>query len=151
MYIKTYIKEAIKLEVNMSRLYVKFSLIKNHEFWLTISLEEVRHADILKNISFAAGVSDDDLNNLNNDFIDSKESVDELILMNEKVEALIDSDILEEDIFKIALELEASAGEAHYQKLVNKDSDNVIVKTFMKLSKADSDHYKRILKQSKIQ
>lgn len=141
-----YIEEAINLEHKMSRLYTKFAAIKDYDFWFKIALEELRHGSILQNMLYAIKISESDVSS---DFDISEENLQELRLMNHKIEVLIEGEIEEDDIIKIALELESSASEAHYQKLSKKDSDNLIVKTFMKLGKDDVDHYNRILKYSK--
>jgi hypothetical protein len=48
------------------------------------------------------------------------------------------------EAFSIALEVENTAAELHYQEFMHKDEDSLIIKIFHRLNQQDKDHYLRI-------
>jgi len=141
MDILDYIYALIELEQNASRLYLTFcNLIQeDYEFWWKLANEEMNHAALLKTGLEFAKLGE--LPNIStNDINDVKE-------LNKQFD-----DIIEEfkknpnrhRSFEIALEIESSAGESHYQEFMDTKSDNLIVQILQKLNKEDDNHYNRI-------
>jgi rubrerythrin len=138
-----YIDEAIKLELNVSKIYSIFSTTcpEDRSFWYTLSMEEINHASLLRSekMFYTVNAFPDEL------FADDLE---ELIKINEsfyhRVEQFMKSPSREE-AFKISLELEKSGIEMHYKKLTENEGNSRAVKLFKDLNRADKDHMKRIL------
>ena len=138
------IDEAIKLELNMSNLYSIFNeyIQEDKAFWYRISIEEKNHAALLKTAKdfirfnkFPRGLLPENLDVL-------KES-------NKKVKDMIDRFILNPDrilAFEMAIEIEKSAGEIHFQLFMEKKVNNNINDIFQRLNQADKDHAQRIEK-----
>jgi hypothetical protein len=140
--ITKYIDEAIKLELNVSKMYRLFSeeCPEDYSFWLTLSMEEINHASLLRSEKMFYQVSafPDEL---------FSEDLDELIKINESFNLRVEQFMKNpsrESAYKISLELENSGIESHYQKLTEKESYSRGVKLFKELNRADKDHAKRI-------
>ena len=144
MDIIKYLEESVKLEYNVSELYIIFAeqFTEDYNFWWKIANEELNHASLLKTaIEFAKM----------NDFKDILivGDIDDLIKMNNNFDNIIKDFLINPSrvkCFDIALEIENSAGESHYQETMSIHSDNEIVKIFQKLNQEDIDHYNRINK-----
>ena len=110
--IKEYLIEAVNLELNMSKLYLKFSNINNTDyiFWYSLSIEEGGHVAILKNILSAIDM-------INYDFNITEIELDELKQTNNKINDMLSHTFNRVDAFDTAISLENTAGEIHYQKL----------------------------------
>lgn len=140
-----YLKEAIKLELNMAKLYSKFMdwYPEDELFWWQLSNEEKNHASLLENLK-AIEIEKEIINY----FIDNK--LDEMIETNMEIEALIEDytqSLPKKRIaYKKALNFENRAFEAHYQKImVNLNTDHDFFSIIKRLNKDDKDHGKRIL------
>jgi rubrerythrin len=138
--IKEYLMEAINLELNMSKLYLKFSNINNTDyiFWYSLSVEEGGHAAILKNILSAIDMIEYNFNITDIELNDLKNT-------NDNIDVILSNTYNRYDAFNIAMSLENSAGEIHYQKLIDSNIDDKIMKVFLKLNKDDNEHANRIL------
>jgi hypothetical protein len=136
------IDEAIKLEYNMSKLYGIFSeyIDEDRIFWNRLESEEKNHAALLKTVK---------------DFINFDrfpkhivpENSENLVASNKKVLEAIDSFILNparDNAFSLALELEKSAGEIHYQHFMDTDAKDKVTEIFQRLNRDDKDHAARI-------
>jgi len=137
------ISEAIKLELNVSDLYMVFyeKFPEDAKFWWELVVEEKSHASLLETINVYNSVTGD----FPFDLI--PEQLDTLIEANKKILSIIESVKLHSDrksAFNIAVEIEESAGELHYQKFMDGENDSEIFKIFRKLGGADSNHSKRI-------
>jgi len=142
MNIHLYLEEAIRLELNVADLYSLFAqqFEEDYNFWWKLSNEEMNHASILK-----TGIEFSKLNKIPQEII--PDNIDGLISLNEKFPSIIDDcqkNPNRQKCFEVALEIESSAGESHYQEIMIKHTDNDIVKIFQKLNKDDIDHYNRI-------
>ncbi len=138
------IEEAIRLELNVSELYLVFhsSFKEDMNFWWTLAIEEKNHAALLKNLeSFATHLSEIPL--------PKKEiSTSELREINLRLEKLIpqykDSPPSREEALKLAYSLETSAGESHFQEFAHEESGSNISKIFKQLNQSDVNHARRI-------
>jgi len=133
----------IELELNASRLYLTFcNLIEeDYHFWWRLSNEEMNHAALLKTaIEFAK------LNDL--PYIIT-ENINEVKELNNQFDNIIEDfkkNPNRQKAFEIALEIESSAGESHYQEFMDINSDNKIVQILQQLNKEDEHHFDRIKK-----
>ena len=137
-----YFDEAIKVELNASKIYAIFSqkFPEDKSFWWSLSLEEINHASLIESEKLFYEV---------NVFPDELFSVDleELIKLNDSLHIIMEQfkdNISLENAFKIALEIENSAMELNYQKLAESASSDRAVNLFQELNRADKDHAKRI-------
>ncbi len=140
-----YIDEAIKLEMNVSRLYFRFYEFfpQDAAFWWRITMEEKNHAALLKNLKMAiplVGNPPEELQSM---------QTDDLKITNDRINSIIAS-FTENDsrrkAFDIALEIEESAGELHYQTFIDSQSLSEKYKIFQHLNLEDKDHADRIRK-----
>lgn len=134
--------EATKLELNVSKLYLIFSRIctEDADFWWQLSMEENNHASLLENVRETTFKIDL--------FADSQEECKQLVAANEEIVSLIKkferTPATREQAFNIALELENSAGEIHFQHLIEKREKTPAEKVFATLNQEDNDHAERI-------
>ena len=143
--IESLINESIKLELLLSELYWHFKTqcTEDKEFWEQISGEEIEHAELLRK---------------SKGFIDSKKGfpieilpkdIDEIKITIKKIKKShikFQKNPGRNNALKIALSLENSLTEVHYQKFMTTDSDSWIANVFKILNGADKDHIKRIKK-----
>jgi len=142
------IDESIKLELNISKIYSIFYKIfpKHRDFWWEMEMEEMNHAALLRSIKHHYQPIEkipDDL--LPKEMNDLKKS-------NTQIEALLDKFNTERptdiEAFNLALKLEQSVGEIHYQNFMsnnsNNDENDKISEIFKKLNGDDMDHSDRI-------
>jgi len=141
--ITEYLNESIKLELNVSNLYMLFSekLKSNKEFWYRLSIEEVNHASLLETIKsfFESNVKVEHLLDV--------EHINELIEFNKLFPVFIKSFSDEPTIEKskeIGIFIEQSIAETHYQNIMELSTDDKIINIFQQLNKDDKDHFKRI-------
>ncbi len=143
MDILDYLEEAIQSELNASELYRTFSEYypEDYNLWWKLTEEELDHASLLKsaiqfyefgNIPF--DISDTDLEvltELNGGFL----SIIEEFKKNPS----------RKYAFDIAIQLEGSVGEVHYQKfMTNSDKNDYLSIILKKLNKDDINHESRI-------
>ena len=136
-----YLTALIELEENVAELYMLFySLIKEeYEFWWILANEEMNHAALLKTcIEFAK------LNKLPHITTDNLEDVKKLNKQFDGIMEDFKKNPNRQSAFEIALEIESSAGESHYQEFMNTKSDNKVVQILQQLNKEDDNHYNRI-------
>lgn len=137
------LRQAIRMEMNMCSLYLFYreNFVEDKEFWKQLAKEEKEHAAILE---------------LAKDFIDkfpkemAYKNIKELKEVNEKIESVIGDykrrAPSKEEAYKYAYELEGTAQELHYQKLLKDEPVSEELKIFRKLNEADRDHAERIKK-----
>lgn len=138
-----YLEEAIKSELNASDLYKMFCRVfpEDYSFWWKLSIEEEDHASLLRSAYQFYKVQDlpfeitqDDLNRL----IEFNNTFDNIIKEFESLPT-------RRHAFQIAISLENSVGEIHYQKFMtdlNKTDKLSII--FKKLNRDDINHENRI-------
>ena len=136
------IDEAIRLEINMYKLYTLFQEMFPEDaiFWKELASEEKNHILILRQIKpflpYDQEFSDEFFSNINT-----------LIQANKKVDSLIQECKQNPDreiAFQKAIEMENSAGELHFQNMMNKETNSKLAKIFKRLNTDDNDHASRI-------
>ena len=135
--------EAICLEYNVSKLYMIFrdSYPEDAEFWWKLVIEESNHAALIKSgldYFMPEGYFPDEI----------FPSMDELQKTNRRLVSLLEKYTnhppSREIGFNLALEIEMSAAEIHFQNTMTKSTDSDVLKLFQKLNQDDKDHEKRI-------
>lgn len=147
--INSLIDVAITLEMNMAKLYLLFHDIfpEDCELWWTLSIEEKNHAALLKSgrDSFLP------MDKFPQDLFD--ECLTDISETNRIAVCLLDeyntSPGKREEALRAAIKLEKSAGESHFQRFMEKDSDSRIDEIFQRLNRDDKDHEKRIISYMK--
>lgn len=139
-----FIEEAIQLELNASEIYFIFSqaIPEDANFWATLAWEEKNHASVLKTgkeilmplDQFPGEVLPDVIQAL----IDTNRWLDSL------KEELSKSKPDREKAFAIAVKIESSAGEQHFQRVMESPSDSSVIKIFQELCEDDINHLSRI-------
>jgi hypothetical protein len=134
--------KAIQLELNMAKLYRIFAehFDEDKVFWSRLESEEQNHAALLRTGSDFARI-----NRLPEKiFPEQTESLDESIRFVQKCIVDFIAEPQRQLAFKMAIELEESAGEAHFQKFMESTARESLTAIFQKLNQADKDHAIRI-------
>ena len=136
--------EAIQLELNVAELYKIFctALPRDSFFWKELSMEEENHADLLQS-------GKDRFEPLGKFPIEMMSpSIQELKSVNSEIQDIIkkyqDTIPSREDAFNIALKLEQSAGELHFQQFMEKESESELDRIFQRLNRDDKDHAEKL-------
>jgi len=138
------INESIKLEKNVGRLYKLFHLTfpEDKDFWWKLYLEENNHASLIAGMQHALLIKKD----LPKELFDF--AIDDLKETNALLTNTINRYKLQkperEETFKVAWNIEQSAGEMHIQSIADSQSDFGLIKIFKKLNQDDKDHALRI-------
>ncbi|MFC1685113.1 rubrerythrin family protein [Pseudomonadota bacterium] len=138
------IEQAIQLETNVATLYTIFchAHTEHAELWSQLSQEEKGHAALIKNATERC-----DLNELLNDEAISA-NLTKLERCNHHIQALIEqfaeAPPTSVDAFTIALDLEQSAGEIHYQQFMDIGDGSILDRVFQKLDQEDKAHSARL-------
>lgn len=142
--IEKIIDESIKLELNVSNLYTIFQKIfpDDRAFWAHLILEEQHHASLIKD----AGHKLMSEREVARDLLVPK--VQMLEEMNGKLSALLEeyskTAPSRETAFNVALNLEESAGEVHFQRAMEKSETSTIMMMLQMLNIDDKNHADRI-------
>jgi len=138
------IDEAFKLELNVAALYMSFhhTFPEDSSFWWNLALEEKNHAALLKTGMqhfMQHGLFPYQIVNT---------TVEALVQANNELERLLEKQketpLSRESAFNLAIKLEESAGEIHFQYAMEKEPDSLAMKLFASLNKDDKDHVRRI-------
>lgn len=137
------IEEAIKLELNVSDLYMLFyrQFPDDSQFWWKLSIEEQNHAALLKTVRL-----------MNNTALEIPRDIvpaglDELLVSNKRLEDAIDEFKAHPDrtrAFQFAYLVEHSAGELHYESFMNHGNESKLTEVLRKLNRDDINHAERI-------
>ena len=136
--------EAIQLELNVAKLYETFyhAFPEDAHFWCELVLEEKNHAALLqsgKDTFAPKGKFPIEM---------MPPSIQELKSVNSEIQDIIkkyqDTIPSREDAFNIALKLEQSAGELHFQQFMEKESESELDRIFQRLNRDDKDHAERL-------
>ena len=136
-------EEAMKLEYNVSKLYMIFrdAHPEDQDFWWQLVIEEGNHAALIKSGrdyfmpvgAFPEGMFP---------------AMEEMEKANKQLESLLKKYTADppsrEVAFNVALKTEMSAGELHFQHTMAKPADSKVLELFQKLNQDDKDHAKRI-------
>ena len=135
--------EAMRLEYNVSKLYMIFrdSHPEDAKFWWKLVIEESNHAALIKSgldYFMPEGYFPDEI----------FPSMDELQETNRELVSLLEKHTnhppSREIGFNLALKIEMSAAEIHFQNTMTKSTDSEVLKLFQTLNQDDKDHAKRI-------
>lgn len=143
------IEESIELELNAAGLYAlfHFAIPQDASFWWQLHQEERNHASLLSS--------------LNNTFLPADIYPDSLIMppleklkkVNARLNILLEkfgnAPPGRDEAFRVALEVENSAGELHFQKFAVHQDDSKVDQVFRNLISSDKDHLQRILNYMK--
>ncbi len=139
------IDESIKLELNVSKIYMFFcnTFPEDSEFWRKLVLEEENHADLIKSgkgTFLLPGQFPSEL---------LVSSVQTLCETNNKLVSLLkeynEKPPSRESAFNIALNIEKSAGELHFQLAIETSPTSSIMEVLQVLNKDCKNHANRIL------
>ncbi|MDY6839739.1 MAG: hypothetical protein SWH78_17415 [Thermodesulfobacteriota bacterium] len=136
--------ESVKLESNVADLYMIFheAFPEDCAFWYQLHMEEKNHASIIQSAREA--------------WLSGKEfpleilspNLDELIALNTKLGSLLEeyrkNPPSREMAFNVALDLEESAGEAHFQDAMEQTPSSELMELFQMLTGEDKEHADRI-------
>ena len=143
---KRLLEESVQLELNLGKLYRFFSnfFSEDNDFWWRLGLEENNHAALLKSgiIFLESGVFPDNWSFANMDAIFQSNKY-----INELLEIYENKGLKRREAFQIALELEQSAAESHYQEgMISPEiqDSSGLIDMFRNLNRADKDHSQRI-------
>jgi len=142
--LEQFIDEAIRLELNAAEIYALFSEIipEDADFWAGLSWEERNHAALLKTGRDVLLPLEQFPTEILPDFIQS------IIETNQRLQSLKDLYARQlpdrQAAFAAALEIESSAGEMHFQKVMETPSGSEVVKILQDLCQDDIHHFRRI-------
>lgn len=138
------IEEASRLELVVADLYTVFEKLfpEDAKFWRQLANEEKNHAALLISVkstpNMPAMFLPDAANQILQEVIKTKELVTSLYIKfsenrPDRATAL-----------NTALQIEKTAWETHYQKIMTQRSDSWFMKVFQELNQYDQDHLQRI-------
>lgn len=138
------IEESINLELKVADLYLLFYNLSPEDaaFWWKLVMEENNHASLIRTAKdYFEPETNFPHDLLANNLQDLKDT-------NGKLESLIkyceSNSPSREEAFNMALNLENSSAELHYQDFMNKEESSKIDHIFKLLNEADKDHAMRI-------
>lgn len=137
------LESSIEFELNASRLYMLYSeaFADDNSFWWQLAMEEKNHAALLKSgrLYLGKGILPDDIVGTNLAAMDEANAGVLQITDNWRV-----SPMGRDEAYRFALRLEESAVELHFQHLLDKKTDEKVIKIFQNLNRNDRDHADRI-------
>jgi len=142
--LEQFIDEAIQLELNAAEIYTIFSeaIPEDANFWATLAWEEKNHAAVLKTGKDVLMPIDqfpaEMLPNVIQVLVDTNKWLDSL--KEEFIECKPDR----KTAFSIAINIESSAGELHFQRVMEVSSGSHIIKILQELCADDIHHLNRI-------
>jgi CheY-like chemotaxis protein len=142
--LEQFIDEAIQLELNAAEIYYIFAaaIPEDANFWATLAWEEKNHASVLKTGKEILLPMDkfplEILPNVIQTIVDTNRWLNSL--KKEFAENKPDR----ETAFAIAIKIEGSAGEQHFQRVMENPSDSTIVKILQGLCEDDLHHLSRV-------
>lgn len=139
------IEESTRMELNVAKVYLSFHhrFTEDANFWWKIAIEEENHAALLlsgEQYFLDAGMFPVEL---------VETSLATLKNLNRELESIIryeeESPLSRAAAFNLALKLEESAGEIHFQHAMHEtEHPSEAIKLFQSLNEADVDHADRI-------
>jgi ferritin len=137
-------EESINLELNVSEIYYLFHSFfpVDENFWWQLVIEEKNHAALIKNgLEQFEPIGEFPHEILSDSLQDLKGTNKKLRSMLKQFKNITPS---RELAFNTALEIEASAGELHFQNFIDKEARSTIAEIFQLLNREDKDHAERI-------
>jgi len=142
--LEQFIDEAIQLELNAAAIYTIFSeaIPEDANFWATLAWEEKNHAAVLKTgkdvlmplDQFPVEILPDVIQVL----IDTNKWLDSL------KEGFSKCRLDRKTAFSTAVKIESSAGEQHFQRVMESSTDSHFIKILQELCEDDINHLNRI-------
>ena len=142
--LEQFIDEAIQLELNAAEIYSIFSeaIPEDANFWATLAWEEKNHAAVLKTgkdvLMPMEQFPGEILPNVIQTLVDTNN------WLNSLKEKFAETKPDRETAFAIAIKIESSAGEQHFQRVMDSPSDSNIIKILQDLCEDDIHHLSRI-------
>jgi ferritin len=142
-------EESINLELNVSKIYTHFYKLfpDDAAFWWKLVVEEKNHAALIRSgkeyFEPLRKFPHDLLAPLLQILKDANSRLDSLIKKYEETPPS------REEALNIALKIEESAGELHFQKFMDKEANSTTDNIFKELNKGDKDHAMRICRYMK--
>ena len=139
------IKESINLELNVAELYLVFYNLFSDDaaFWWKMTVEEENHAALLRSGKELYLPRNKFPRNLVHGLLQ------DLIDKNRELNALIEeygrNPPSREEAFNIALSIENSAYELHFQKFMDKKPSSRMEEIFQQLNQDDKNHAEKII------
>ena len=142
--LEQFIDEAIQLELNAAEIYSIFSeaIPEDANFWATLAWEEKNHAAVLKTGKDVLMPIDQFPGEILPNVIQTL--VDTNNWLNSLKEKFAETKPDRETAFAIAIKIESSAGEQHFQRVMDSPSDSNIIKILQDLCEDDIHHLSRI-------
>ena len=138
------INEAIRLELNLAKLYLNFHLKfpDDANFWWKLTMEEENHASLLRSArEYFIPADVFPRNMLSSD-------LDPLVEINKRLESLLvlyqQTPPSRKNAFADAIQFEQSAGESHYQHAMSLPRQSPVLKVFQELNSNDKNHVDRL-------
>jgi len=142
--LEQFIDEAIQLELNAAEIYYIFAaaIPEDANFWATLAWEEKNHASVLKTGKEILIPMDkfppEILPNVIQTIVDTN------LWLNSLKEKFAENNPDRETAFATAIKIESSAGEQHFQRVMENPSDSTIVKILQELCEDDLNHLSRV-------
>jgi CheY-like chemotaxis protein len=142
--LEQFIDEAIQLELNAAEIYSIFSeaIPEDANFWATLAWEEKNHAAALKTgkdvLVPMEQFPGEILPNVIQTLFDTN------LWLNSLKEKFAETKPDRETAFAIAIKIESSAGEQHFQRVMESPTDSNVIRIFQELCEDDIHHLSRI-------
>jgi CheY-like chemotaxis protein len=142
--LEQFIDEAIQLELNAAEIYYIFvaAIPEDANFWATLAWEEKNHASVLRTGKEVLIPMDkfppEILPNVIQTIADTNR------WLNSLKEKFVENKPDRETAFATAIKIESSAGEQHFQRVMENPSDSKIVKILQELCEDDLNHLSRV-------
>jgi CheY-like chemotaxis protein len=142
--LEQFIDEAIQLELNAAKIYLIFSeaIPEDANFWATLAWEEKNHAAALKTGKDVLVPMDQFPGEILPNVIQTL--FDTNLWLNSLKEKFSETKPDRETAFAIAIKIESSAGEQHFQRVMESPTDSNVIRIFQELCEDDIHHLSRI-------
>ncbi len=136
---------AVELEEYLAELYFYFYEIfpEDASFWYRMANEELNHASLIKSAE-----AYDEVGLLPDEMI--YKNIEDYKSVIKKIDSFLKDSksktIGVKEAFKISMEIENSASEIHFQKVMTEKTSSKVIEILQKLNNHDIDHIKRLEK-----
>jgi ferritin len=136
--------ESIQLELNLAKLYTVFNdcFEEDEEFWWQLSMEERSHAILLQQEKKQPQPLAFFPENLLSKDIEALKVNNGVIL--DEIKRFASNPGSREDALNLALKIEMSAGESHFQEFMESETGSLTADLFKQLASEDQNHAQRI-------
>jgi hypothetical protein len=144
MELSLLLDESIELELNVADLYMIFhnTFAEDADFWWQLALEEKNHGALLRSgKEYFAPIGRFPVDLLSATLQELKEANTNLVTLVKQYRASPPS---RETAFNVALKIEQSAGEIHFQEFMEKETESNLAGLFQQLNRDDKDHETRL-------